>query len=288
MLDVVELGLSDWCQTHRIEVALPNGNTQRFFTKVRSFTISLSHSRTASDSLMSRQTASGAGGFEQMQAHWHSESSLYHFIPEFIPKPIAFDTYESSHDTHFFLMEFVEMLDDQNGEVPEPVAYMAPLPALHLRSTGQSPTGRFGFPVNTRFGNLSQANDWEDSWEVWWTKHMRMILAREEAIRGPHTMENAAITRAFLDVVLPRYLRPLESGGRSVKPCLCHTDLWPGNIKYKPGRHAVVMYDANALWAHSESTCSPRFAKLLALTLIGDSRACDFPEPSIPFGQAVH
>lgn len=187
-----------------------------------------------------------------MQAHWYSESSLYQFIPELIPKPIAFDTYELTPDTHFFMMEYVEMLDDQGGEVPKPIAYVAPLPALHLRSIGQSPTGKFGFPVSTRFGNLSQPNDWEDSWEVWWTKHMRMIVGREEAIRGPHTRGNAAITRAFLDIVLPRYLRPLETGGRSIKPCLCHTDLWPGNVKYKPGRDAVIMYDANALWAHSE------------------------------------
>lgn len=230
VVEVVELGLSDWCQTHRIDVKLQNCDTQRFFTK----------------------TASGCGGFEQMQAHWHSKSSLYRFIPEFIPRPIAFDRYESTPETHFFLMEFVEMLDDAVGGVPEPVAYMAPLPALHLRSIGQSPTGKFGFSVSTRFGNLSQPNDWEDSWEVWWTKHMRMIVAQEEAIRGPHSTGNAAITRAFLDLVLPRYLRPLETNGRSVKPCLCHTDLWPGNVKYKPDRDAVVVYDANALWAHSE------------------------------------
>lgn len=187
-----------------------------------------------------------------MQAHWYSESSLYQFIPESIPRPIAFSTHDSSPDTHFFLMEFVEMLDDPVQKVPGPVAYMAPLSALHMRSMGRSPTGKFGFPVNTRFGSLSQNNDWEDSWEVWWTKHMKMVLAREESIRGPHTRANRAITTAFLGMVLPRYLRPLETEGRSVKPCLCHTDMWPGNVKYKPGRDSVVMYDANALWAHSE------------------------------------
>lgn len=201
---------------------------------------------------MPLQTATGPGGFEQIQAHWHSESSLYQFIPEFIPKPLAFGTHDSRPDTHFFLMDFVEMLDDEVQTLPEPRAYMAPLIALHSRSIGRSPTGKFGFPVNTRFGSLSQSNDWEDSWEVWWTKHMRMVVAREESIRGQHTCHNRAVTEAFLDVVLPRYLRPLEAEGRSVEPCLCHTDMWPGNVKYKPGRDTVVIYDANALWAHSE------------------------------------
>lgn len=205
---------------------------------------------------MPEKTASGDEGFEQMQAHWYSESSLYQFIPDFIPRPIAFDTYKSKPDTHFFLMEFVEMLDGQVHGVPKPMAYIAPLPALHLKSIGHSPTGKFGFPVNTRFGNLSQNNYWEDSWEVWWTKHMIMVLAREESIRGSHTCVNKATISAFLDIVLPRYLRPLETEGRSVKPCLCHTDMWPGNVKYKLDHDTVVMYDANALWAHSESVFS--------------------------------
>lgn len=34
VVEVVELGLSDWCETHRIVVRLLDGSTQRFFTKV--------------------------------------------------------------------------------------------------------------------------------------------------------------------------------------------------------------------------------------------------------------
>lgn len=102
---------------------------------------------------------------------------------------------------------------------------MAPVIALHLRSVGKSPTGQFGFPVKTLFGHLSQANDWESSWEVWWTRHMKMIFDREEQIRGPHTSEAMQLKEFFLNKVLPRYLRPLETGGRTIKPCLVHTDL---------------------------------------------------------------
>lgn len=198
---------------------------------------------------MYSQTASGSGAFEQVQAHWHSESSLYQFIPEYIPRPIAFDTYEYKPDTHFMLMEFVDMIDD---DIPEPEAYMAPPVALHLKSIGQSPTGKFGFGVNTRFGHMSQPNDWEDSWQAWWTKHMRMVIDREEGIRGAHSPENKTLTENFLTLVLSRYLSPLETGGRSIKPCLCHTDMWPGNVKYKLDNESVVIYDANALWAHNE------------------------------------
>lgn len=82
--------------------------------------------------------------------------------------------------------------------------------------------------------------------------HMKFLLGREKAIRGAHTTEDEATLDFFVDHVLPRYLRPLETGGRSIKPTLCHTDLWPGNVKYKPDGERIIVYDANALWAHNE------------------------------------
>ncbi|KAK4177902.1 hypothetical protein QBC36DRAFT_386347 [Triangularia setosa] len=88
----------------------------------------------------------------------------------------------------------------------------------------------------TRFANLKRQNDWESSWEVWWVKHIKFILEREETIRGPYSEED--------NQVLTRYLRPLESGGRSIEPALCHTDLWPGNVKYR--------LDNKSPLAHSE------------------------------------
>lgn len=173
---------------------------------------------------------------------------IHKFIPEFVPTPIAFDKYRSNPDTHFMLMEFVEMIDD----IAPPDMYMAPLIKLYARSLGQSPTGKFGFPVNTTFGFLPQTNDWEVSWEVWWTKHMRMILDRDAAIRGDFTTDEKATVEEFLNKVLPRYLGPLETGGRSIKPCLCHTNMWPGNVKYRLDNEALITFDANAVWGHHE------------------------------------
>ncbi|KAK4652719.1 hypothetical protein QC762_500770 [Podospora pseudocomata] len=103
-----------------------------------------------------------------------------------------------------------------------------------------------------RFTNLKQQNEWEESWEVWWTKHTKFILEREEMSRGPYSEEEAKLKEDFLSKVLPRYLRPLESGGRSIDPALCHTDLWPGNVKYRLDNESPLVFDANALWAHSE------------------------------------
>jgi protein-ribulosamine 3-kinase len=138
-------------------------------------------------------------------------------------------------------------------KVPGLEAYMEPVVKLHTRSMGRSPTGKFGFPVPTRFGHLAQDNDWEGSWEVWWTRHMRFVLDREEQVRGAHTPEDRQVRDDFVDKVLPRYLRPLETGPRKLKPCLVHTDLWPGNVRFRCDGQ-VVVFDANALWGHNEGT----------------------------------
>lgn len=49
---------------------------------------------------------------------------------------------------------------------------------------------------------------------------------------------------ALCKEVIPRLLRPLETGGRSIKPCLVHSDLWPGNC----------MFDSCAYWVITRLT----------------------------------
>ncbi|KAK7935452.1 hypothetical protein PG985_000947 [Apiospora marii] len=145
-----------------------------------------------------------------MQASFQAESILHEFIPEFSPKPIVVGTYESDQNMHFFLSDFIEMIED---DIPSPESYMAAVVALHQRSFGNSPGGQFGFPIPTRFGDLEQTNLWTDSWETFWTNQMREILDREERIRGQHSDDLARLRQAYFDKVLPRYLRPLESDG---------------------------------------------------------------------------
>ncbi|KAM7211896.1 Fructosamine kinase domain containing protein [Rhypophila decipiens] len=227
VIQVHELELCELCDTTRYDVELPTGEIARFFEK----------------------RAYGPDGAELIAGHWHSESSIHKFIPEFIPPPIATGTYESNPEAHFFLMDFEDMIDN---EIPDPETYMAAPAALQLRSLGKSPTGKFGFPVVTRFANLKQQNDLESSWEVWWTRHTKFILQREEKIRGPYSKEDAKTKQEYVERVLSRYLRPLEANGRSIQPALCHTDLWPGNVKYRLDNASPLVFDFNALWGHGE------------------------------------
>lgn len=110
---------------------------------------------------ISAQRGKGQGGYELAEGHWESETNLYRFIPEFVPRPVAFGTYKSQPDRHFFLLDFVDIIED---EIPAAEGYVAPIAALHLRSMGKSPNGMFGFCVKTWFGDLPYANEWETSW----------------------------------------------------------------------------------------------------------------------------
>ncbi|KAI1733791.1 Fructosamine kinase-domain-containing protein [Xylaria scruposa] len=227
VINITPLGLSENCDTTRIEVRLPDGSTARFFEK----------------------SSTGQHGFELMRAHYESESSLYRFIPGNVPPPIALVTYQSDPDRHSFLMEFVDMIDD---ELPGPEPFMETIACLHRESAGKSPTGKFGFPIDTKFAHLTTPNCWDASWESWWTQHMTMVFEREVQERGARSQEEDDLVDFYINKAIPRYIRPLESAGRSIQPTLLHTDLWPGNVKFKLDNETVCIFDANAMWGHNE------------------------------------
>ncbi len=260
MVSVKPSGMSDYCSTYRIEVELPDGSAQVFFEK----------------------EGSGDNGPGLVESAFTSESATYEFAPEYVPRPVALGTYKSRPDKHFFLAQFVEMIDD---DVPEAKDYMAAVGTLHSRSMGKSPTGMFGFPVNTRFGDLEQDNTWTASWEEYWTRQMNDFLDKEKAAHeGKESAELERLRPLFFAKVLPRYLRPMESNGRSVTPCLIHADLWPGNVKYTSDGETVCMYDACAMWAHNEGAC----VRFLVSCPFADDSSVDlgvFRNPRYPLGK---
>ncbi|KAK9418517.1 putative protein-ribulosamine 3-kinase [Seiridium unicorne] len=260
VISVTAGGLSEFCTTYRIEVRLSDGSAQVFFQK----------------------ECKGQYGYDMMQACFTAESTMHKYAPEYTPRPIAVGFYESDENMHFFLAEFIEMIED---DIPGPEAYVAALVALHSRSMAKSPAGNFGFPVPTRFGDLEQTNKWEDTWEAFWTQQMKEIIDREENIRGPYDDKSIRLKEQFFSKVLPRYLRPLESNGRSVKPCLVHADLWPGNCKYKLDMETVCIYDASAFWGHNEGM-SPLHRQYLPIStnhMIVDLGV--FRNPRYPLGR---
>ncbi|EXJ70756.1 uncharacterized protein A1O5_05746 [Cladophialophora psammophila CBS 110553] len=217
-------GISFWANTGRIDIELADGQTeQSFFIKVLSNDI----------------------GRNMVHGEFESMKAIYTLLPDFVPKPIAWGTYQSNPDTHFFLCEYREMTDD----MPDPEKFSAQLALLHRNS--ESPTGKFGFHITTYSGNLPQLNDWEDRWEAYFAKSMRWALDLELKARGPDPEFDTLIPTLF-DKVIPRLLRPLESEGRSVKPSLVHGDLWYANSGIDADTGSSLVFDACCFYAHNE------------------------------------
>lgn len=216
-------GESFWARTGKIATTSSDGYVANFFVK----------------------TLSGETGKKMVHSEFESMKAIYALAPDFAPKPIAWGTYESTPDTHFFLCEFREMKDT----MPDPSAFVSRLARLH--QTSKSPNGKFGFHMTTYSGNIPQMTDWEPSWEAFFSKNLRFALDLELEAKG-HDPEFDELVPAIFDKVIPRLLRPLEAEGRSVKPCLVHGDLWYANSGVDVDKDQPLIFDACCFYAHNE------------------------------------
>ena len=185
-----------------------------------------------------------------MLAEFISMTTLHQAIPDSTPAPIAWGTYASTSEIHFFLCHFLDFID----ETPEIETFTAKVAELHAESS--SPNGKYGFPVPTFMGQMAQYNSWTDSWEKFFTLSMERLMATIEESKGPDE-ELKKLFEQTMSKVVPRLLRPLETGGRQIKPCLVHGDLYSGNVSIDAKTGRPVMYDAACLYAHNE--CKQRF-----------------------------
>lgn len=156
------------------------------------------------------------------QGEYRSMLEIYSVTPRFAPKPLTWGTFKSNPNLHFFLCDFITM----DNQLPEISKFAESLAELHRES--KSPDGKFGFYVPTYNGNLFQDVRWTDTWEECFLNGTRKDFQLEREACGP-SPELEKLSVLLLEKVIPRLLRPLETEGRTVKPCLVHGDLWHGN-----------------------------------------------------------
>lgn len=88
---------------------------------------------------------------------------------------------------------------------------------------------------------------------------MKDVLRIREERSGPSSALEELLPALF-EKVIPRLLRPLETGGRKLAPVLVHGNLWRGNVaavKDSPGRG--VIFDSASFFAHNECIFPPGF-----------------------------
>ena len=183
-----------------------------------------------------------------MEGTYESESILQRYCPDHVPKPITWGNYESNADLWFYLCEFRDMVD----EVPDPSEFVPIIVEIHKATMGNSPEGKYGFHVPTHLANIPNDNTWQTSWEVWFTQAMRKMFEFEEEAHGTEE-KLTQLKNTLFEKVIPRLLRPLETDGRSIQPCLIHSDLWPGNVMRDSDTNEIILFDSCAFWGHNEA-----------------------------------
>ncbi|KAI9785899.1 MAG: hypothetical protein M1839_008165 [Geoglossum umbratile] len=192
----------------------------------------------------------GDAGKGMVSGEFASMFTLYNIMPDITAKPIAWGTYASNPNIHFFLCSFHEM----TNEVPDVEVFPAKIAELHTK--GVSPNGKFGFSVVNYNGRLPQNTVWCDTWEESFSRNLKHTLELEEAAQG-YSEEMKRLSDAVITKVIPRLLRPLETEGRQIQPRLVHGDLWDGNVSKDTTTNSLIIFDAAAIYAHNEYELAP-------------------------------
>lgn len=181
-----------------------------------------------------------------MEGEHESMEEIYSYMPDFVPKPIGWGKFkQASPETYFYLMDFLNL----SPEIVELTDFCRLVVQLH--QTSVSPTGKFGFDITTWHGPNPQSTSWEENWCIFFTRLMTQFFDREIAQNGPQPEYGAAYQK-FAREVVSQILEPLQSNGRTLKPCLIHGDLWEENTGLNLATGSPVVFDASVLYAHNE------------------------------------
>jgi fructosamine-3-kinase len=184
-------------------------------------------------------------GKRQLEGEYIGMKKLYQSAPELVVKPIAWGQLNEIPACYFLLMEFKSLVLG----LPDPVKLGRNLAMMHKRS--ESPTGMFGFEIQTYDGARPQAVAWDPSWTSFFLKLLAEAFRQDKETNGVWPEMERVFARVQSHLI-PRLLGALESDGRLVRPCLIHGDLWDGNVATDAENNDPVIFDCGAYYAHNE------------------------------------
>jgi fructosamine-3-kinase len=191
--------------------------------------------------------AYGETGRIMLGGEFESSKVIFETMSDFIPEPFGFGKFKASNPaTYFYLSEFVDM---DVTTAPDPSEFASRL--AHLHKISQSPTGKFGFHVQTCDGDRAHVVDWQESWASFYTDLFLGVCELDIKRNGPWLEYERAIEQVASKVI-PRLLTPLQADGRHIKPCIIHGDLWEGNMGINMESGDSLLFDAGSYFAHNE------------------------------------
>lgn len=179
------------------------------------------------------------------EAEYEGQKAMSAVIPENAVEPIAWGYFDGDETKSWFLTHFCDL----RARTPLLPPLVSIVKKLHQESV--SPTGKFGFHVTPFYGPPPMIVDWTDNWEEFWTREFQSGLKYVQKMLGDDP-ELVEVAEQFIGTVVPRLLRPLQAGGRSIKPSLCHGDLWDGNIQIDVETQHPVLFDPCPFYGHNE------------------------------------
>ncbi|KAI7786821.1 hypothetical protein LA080_002291 [Diaporthe eres] len=222
IISIAPFGTSNWSRTAEVQTEL-DGEERSYFLKVNDY---------RSGPIMFRSE------FESLKA-------IYKAVPGFCPNPLGWGQYASDPDVHFLLTPFVDMYD----EAPDPDTLPPRMAELHRN--GVSPDMKFGFHVPVAGGPLPLRLARSSSWEDYLTRYLRYFFRAEEIAQGERPSEMQDLIGVLFDRIMPRLIRPLETGGREITPRILHTDLWSGNRAVDENGEPII-FDPCSIYGHNE------------------------------------
>ncbi|RSL89365.1 hypothetical protein CDV31_015901 [Fusarium ambrosium] len=221
-------GGSNWTEPHRVDVELPDKTLQSYFLKI----------------------GTGDNGLSMLRGEFEGAKVIHKYTPGGIPRPIAWGTFKSDPNTHFYLCEFVDMGNEP--ELPDVGKFATMLADLHSNSMAdEDAPDEFGFHVMTHQGSMYQEISWCKTWEEMYTRRFQSFVDQERVSQGP-SEELDEIVPQFMSKVIPRLLRPLGTHGRSIKPVVLHGDIWYGNLAKNRATGEPIYFDPSVFWGHHE------------------------------------
>ena len=244
LIGVLRHGKSLWNHTYKLDTRLPHGQLISYFLKV-CFQKRRVEARLCSPTKKVFQVAAGIYAQGMIRGEYESVKAFLSINTCSTPNLISTGAWLSGENVHFVVYEFLEMIKDSSE-----TCGLAQLVAnIHRSSTGLQT--KFGFHVPTYHGLLPQKNDWADTWEDFFTAALKFSFELEKDVHGPES-ELERLYALIFSHVIPRLIRPLETGTQKIKPCLVHGDLWLGNCSIEERTKRPIIFDACAFWGHSE------------------------------------
>ncbi|KAK8038537.1 hypothetical protein PG993_006948 [Apiospora rasikravindrae] len=215
-------GNSNWTRSAEIQTEL-DGEPRSYFIKATHF----------------------RSGRVMYHSEYESLKAMHNALPGICPEPIGWGCYASDSSVFFLLCHFVEIFNE-----PADPQLLPPLLA-RLHQQAVAPDGMYGWHVVIAGGRIPVVVGKSDSWEDFFTRYMRHMFRAEEITQGPRTPELERLSSLLFTRLIPRLLRPLETGGRNIVPTLLHTNLWDGNLGVKEDGEPII-FDPMSMYGHNE------------------------------------